>query len=194
MLLVMAMTGALIVTGGVAFAATFITCDRATDRDPDPGQCQGTNREDLIDGTQETDVIRALASDDFVVGFAGNDEIYGDEGNDIVGGYEGNDTIYGGPDGDGSAIDTSFFVANLEGHEDSDTVYGEGGNDWIDAAAFDTLGSVDSSFGGSGNDRIYAADGNEDIINCGTGTRDRAFIDSEDTRIRGCERITPVVE
>ena len=193
MLVLLAMGTALLMAGGVAWAATF-TCDQVGDRDPDPGQCQGTNRADQIQGTDNPEEIRALAGDDFVIGQDGNDELYGDEGNDIVDGYEGNDTIYGGPDNDGSASDTSFFVANLEGQEDSDTVYGGEGSDWIDAAAFDTLGSVDRSYGEEGNDRIYAVDGNVDIINCGPGTRDRAFIDSEDTRIRGCERITAPVE
>jgi hypothetical protein len=31
---------------------------------------------------------------------------------------------------------------------------------------------LDRSYGGGGNDRIYAVDGNVDIINCGTGTRE----------------------
>ena len=106
----------------------------------------------------------------------------------------GNDTIYGGPDGDGSALGTSFGFFKLEGEEDSDTVYGGGGNDYIDAAAndkpgaFSTTAPVDSSYGGGANDRIYAADGNVDIISCGKGKRDVTIFDKGiDTNIRGCE-------
>jgi len=193
MLVLLAMGAALLMAGGVAWAATF-TCDQTGDRDPDPGQCSGTPNPDEINGTPGTDEIRALAGNDVVSGFDGSDEIYGDEGNDVVDGWPGNDTIYGGPDDDGSAQGTGFDFQNLQGAEGSDTVYGNGGNDWIDAAQNDSPGSEDSSFGGSGNDRIGAVDGNVDIINCGKGTRDRAFIDSLDVEVTGCERITAPVE
>jgi Ca2+-binding RTX toxin-like protein len=49
-----------------------------------------------------------LAGSDFLFSNSGNDVIYGDEGNDTVLAKYGNDTIYGGPDGDGSALATSF--------------------------------------------------------------------------------------
>jgi len=181
------MAAAMVVAGGVAYAAT-VVCDGAADRDPDPGQCQGTNEADEIVGTEDPEVIRMLAGNDLVFGHGGNDEIYGDKGNDVVDAMGGNDTIYGGPDGDGSSQGGGqFAVDNLEGGGDSDTVYGNGGSDWIDAAANDTAGSVDISIGGRGNDHIDAGDGNVDIINCGRG-KDVAFIDvGVDTDIKGCE-------
>jgi len=186
----MAMAAALVVVGGVAYAAA-VTCDGEGDKDPDPGQCRGTKRADVIFGTDGPEVIKALAGNDNVSGHAGNDEIYGDEGNDSVDGFGGNDTIYGGPDGDGSAQGADFAQTNLAGAEDSDTVYGGGGSDWIDAAANDTPGSVDTSFGQKGNDHILAIDNNEDIINCGGGNGDVALVDQEvglDTTI-GCEQV-----
>ena len=186
MLVLVAMVGAFVVGSGVALAAT-IDCTT--------NPCLGTSEPENIFGTSSPEEIRALAGDDFILPNNGNDVIYGDEGNDTVMALYGNDTIYGGPDGDGSAIGTSSGYSNLEGEEDSDIVYGGGGNDYIDAAAndkpgaFSTTAPVDSSYGGGGNDRIYAADGNMDIINCGKGKRDVAFIDvSVDTSIRSCER------
>ena len=186
MLVLVAMVGALVVGSGVALATTI---DRTTN------PCLGTPEPESIFGSNNPEEIKALAGNDFVFSNNGNDVIYGDEGNDTVGARYGNDTIYGGPDGDGSALGTKFGQFNLEGEEDSDMVYGGGGNDYIDAAAndkpgaFSTTAPVDSSYGGGGNDRIFAADGNEDIINCGKGTRDVAFIDaSVDTNIKGCER------
>ena len=189
-LLLMAIAGALVVVGGVAYAAA-VTCDGEGDRDDDTGECRGTKRADSIEGTDGPEVIKALAGNDYVVGFDGADEIYLDEGNDLVDAYAGNDTIYGGPDGDGSAQGADFAQTNLEGAEDSDTVYGGGGNDFIDAAEHDTPGSVDTSFGQRGNDHIFAVDNNEDIINCGKGNGDVALVDQEvglDTTI-GCEQV-----
>ena len=65
----------------------------------------------------------------------------------------------------GGAEGTSLSARNLEGAEDSDVIYG-----------------------GGGNDRINAVDGNEDIINCGRGKGDVAFNDDIDTDIRECNR------
>ena len=139
-----------------------------------------------------------MAGSDFLFSNSGNDVIYGDEGNDTVLAKYGNDTIYGGPDGDGSALATSFGYSNLEGEEDSDIVYGGGGKDYIDAAANDKPGAfptapVDTSYGGGGNDRIYAADGSEDIISCGKGTRDVAIFDKGIDTTTGCEKKTGAV-
>ena len=182
--MLVAMVGILIVGSGVALAAS-ITCAA--------NPCLGTPDPDVIHGTNNPEKIKALAANDRVIAWGANDEIYGDEGNDVVNGDPGNDTIYGGPDGDGSAEGTAFTDLNLEGGNDSDTVYGGGGADLIDAAANDdsyesAAEPVDKSYGGRGNDIIYAADGNVDVINCGRGTKDVAYIDEEiDANIKGCE-------
>ena len=186
------MAAALVVVGGVAYAAA-VTCDGTGDQDPDPGQCTGTSDADItIEGTEGPDTIRALAGNDYVNAYGGNDTVYGDEGNDLVDAHGGNDTIYGGPDEDGSAEGTDFATStNLEGAENSDKVYGGGGNDFIDAAQHDTSGSKDHSYGGRGNDHIFAIDNNKDIINCGKGKGDVALVDQEvglDTT-KGCEQV-----
>jgi Ca2+-binding RTX toxin-like protein len=195
LLLTTMVTGVLLVSG-VAYALTF-TCDSVDDQDPDPGECQGTPDADRIDGTLEgAEVIRALAGNDKVDGFGGRDEVYGGRGNDVVDGWHSSDTIYGGSGDDGSAEGTTFKTptkdtTNLEGGEDSDKVYGGEGDDWIDAAAHDLStdnpGSVDRSYGEEGNDRIYAIDGNEDIIDCGPGTNDLVRRDVGIDTTTGCE-------
>lgn len=132
--------------------------------------------------------IDALAGADVVDSGDGRDTVYAGRGNDVVDGYHSNDTIYGGSGGDGSAEGTGFTPTNLEGAEESDKVYGGEGDDWIDAAAHDTPGSVDRSFGEEGNDHIYAIDGNEDIIDCGPGAGDVVRRDvGIDTITGGCE-------
>ena len=191
-LLVVAMGAAVIVGSGVALAAN-INCGA--------NPCLGTSDPDLIQGNDNFNEVYAAAGNDIVFSFGGGDLVFGDTGNDVVYGDTGQDVINGGPDGDGSAQGTDFGdpdIANLEGGQDSDVVKGGAGNDYIDAAyrdepsEFPNTEPVDYSYGGGGNDRIYAVDGNEDIIDCGKGTSDRAFIDKgiDTNDIRGCERIT----
>jgi Ca2+-binding RTX toxin-like protein len=183
MLVLVAMGMTLVMGSGVALAAE-IVCSA--------NPCVGTpDAEDII-GSNNSETIKALAGNDEVSSLGGNDEIYGDEGNEVVDGSNGNDTIYGGPDGDGSAYGTAFSDWNLEGSEDSDKVYGGGGSDYIDAANNDTLGSVDLSYGGRGNDRINAKDGNVDKINCGRG-RDTVQYDVGTDTVKSCEIKNPIL-
>jgi len=194
-LLLVAMAAALFGVSGVAYAMT-VQCDGEGDQDPAPGVClgwgesdniTGTTGSDYIDGQGGNDRIRALAGDDQVfTGGGGKDRVFLDAGNDITDAFGGNDVIYGGPDNDGSAQGASFGNLNLEGAEGSDVVYGEEGDDWIDAAANDTPGSRDRSYGGAGNDQIDAFDGNKDVINCGDGGGDIVREDEFDTT-RNCE-------
>jgi hypothetical protein len=187
LLLATMVTGVLLVSG-VAYALS-VQCDGTGDQDPDPGECRGTPNADNIEGTDfGAERIDALAGNDVVDGFSGRDEVYGGRGNDVVDGWYSSDTIYGGSGDDGSAEGTSFKdVTNLEGTAGWDKVYGGEGDDWIDAAAYDTSGSVDRSYGEEGNDRIYAIDGNEDIINCGPGTGDIVRRDVGIDTIINCE-------
>jgi len=47
---------------------------------------------------------------------------------------------------------------------------------------------VDFLEGQSGNDRINAADGIRDVIDCGIGDADTAYVDSEDV-VENCENV-----
>jgi hypothetical protein len=171
LVLLATMATAVLVASGGAYALNEIHCDSAGDTDPDPLECRGTLESDVIVGTTDPagEEIRALS------------------GNDLVDAYNGNDTVYGGPGGDGGPVGlpfSEFGDLNLEGAEDSDTVYGQGGPDNIDAAAHDSASNdgettFDRSYGGKANDRIYSVDGNEDVVNCGPGADDVARIDGQ---------------
>jgi Ca2+-binding RTX toxin-like protein len=125
----------------------------------------GTPGSDNISGTFERDQIFTLEGNDTVDAFNGNDDVYGNENND-----------------------------NLIGAEDSDKVFGNTGPDTIDLVSNDVPDEFpsapsDQGFGGAGNDRVFAQDGNFDAINCGAGT-DTAFVDPGDSRT-ACESINP---
>jgi len=95
----------------------------------------GTAGNDLIHGYNDNDALYGGAGDDVIYGDAGADTLYGDSGNDILIG-DTSDAAYGG-DGDD-------WVQN------STTMVGGGGNDYI-TAAFMSAGNAQ---GGEGNDKI----------------------------------------
>jgi len=98
------------------------------------------------------------------------DELHGDGGNDRLFGRFGPDFLVGGSGND-----------YLRGRADSS--FSEGGL----CLGFD---EADSFRGGSGNDTVWAADGDRDqSIDCGPGRRDRAIIDQQDLKPMHCERV-----
>jgi Ca2+-binding RTX toxin-like protein len=215
----------LLLVSGVAYALT-IQCDDGGDQNPDPGECYGTEESDNMTGNSYPEVIlsfsgndriSALGGDDSVASARGRDRVFLHGGNDTIDGGEGKDVIHGGPDNDGSAEGATFADLNLEGTEDSDVVYGEEGDDLIDAVVFDTSRSRDRSYGGpgddlinaddddpdvtantdlvygeAGNDEVFAADNRKDKIDCGEGEADIVHYDQDIDRISNCE--TQVVE
>src|SRR5918994_4142583 len=65
-LLMAAMGATVLVVSGVAYALS-VQCDGTGDQDPDPGQCQGTDQNDVITGTEQSDIaIDALGGRDEV--------------------------------------------------------------------------------------------------------------------------------
>ena len=182
LLLLTTMVFALVMASGVALATISIQCYVYI------SPCEGTEGPDHIrgdwGGTGDYDeTIYAYGGDDDVYPEPGDDTVYAGEGSDYVFGFLGNDTIYGGPGGD----------KNLEGAEDSDTIYGEGGSDFIDIAQV-YLEGEDYASGGPGNDTIHAFDGKKDTINCGRGTKDHVYYDKGiDTVSRNCEKKHPNV-
>ena len=158
------MMAAILLSGGAALAAgdgSLITCNLVED------PCLGSGNPETIVGTDTEDAIEALA---------GGDRVYaqGDA-----------DTIYGGPGND-----------HLTGELGSDAVYGGGGADTIDAATDpeDQPGYeifLDESFGGRGNDTVFAVDGYRDNIDCGRGERDTVYFEPGLDTIKGCEKKYP---
>lgn len=106
---------------------------------------------------------------EIIVGSPGDDTITGTAAADNLDGHWGADTIRGGPGND--RIDGNSDNDLLFGQDGDDEIYGGSGNDEVTGD-----GGVDSLFGdytscclSNGNDKIFAADGVADAINCGGG-------------------------
>jgi len=167
----------LVVAGGVALAASFISC-------PGGGQdCFGTNNNDRIKGTDSDEKIYGEGGNDTVDGTGGFDVLLGDNTDDRT--LDGNDKL------DGGASDDA-----LHGYGGSDTLIGGSGHDIIDAVAgeFSGSGSQNTIKGGSGDDDIQADNGVPDTIDCGTGGEvrgDFAQVDATlDTVAKNCEDVS----
>jgi Ca2+-binding RTX toxin-like protein len=130
-LLMAAMGAAVLLASGAAYALS-VQCDGAGDQDPDPGQCRGTNQNDVIIGTAQRDIIFALAGFDQVSSLGGQDVLNG-----------------------GSNADT------LAGGNDNDTYNGAGGPDFLDEFQDTTVSGNDVMNGGGGTDFIQGNDGND---------------------------------
>jgi hypothetical protein len=80
----------------------------------------------------------------------------------------------------------------LRGNGLANVLEGLGGNDRL----FCGIGGRDRASGGTGNDRVdcvepYAsARANRDVVDCGAGTRDVAFVDPFDVVRKNCEKVT----
>src|SRR5262249_41779824 len=96
-----------------------------------------------------------------IVGTAKSEYLAGGGHDDVIYGLGGNDTLLGGA-GD-------------------DRIFGGPGNDVITGGS-----GADHLYGGPGSDTIYAADGERDIIDCGSG-RDRAVVDVGIDKVVNCE-------
>lgn len=129
---------------------------------------------DRLEGLYGNDLIYAGAGDDHVFGRDQDDLIYGEDGNDTLIGSKGTDTVWGGAGNDtlagsqgndeihgGAGNDLAFIGV----YEDSDSIYLDEGNDFLDG------GSAGSSFygeGGSGNDKMNSGVGDDTLLG-GTG-------------------------
>src|SRR5215211_3012820 len=93
-LLMAAMGATVLLVSGVAYALS-VQCDGTGDQDPDPGQCQGTDQNDVITGTAQRDVILALGGLDEVSAGGGEDELNGGSSADTLRGNDASDTYNG---------------------------------------------------------------------------------------------------
>jgi metallophosphoesterase (TIGR03767 family) len=136
-------------------------------RNQDPGGGGGTGEpcQNLFNGTKKRDVIN---------GTPGPDRIRGKRGRDTLNGLGGRDCLLGGSGRD-----------RLRGGDDADVVNGQKGADNLNAGA-----GEDTVRGGRGRDRVNAADGEPDVVRCGSGV-DRAVVDPVD-KATGCDRIRQV--
>jgi Ca2+-binding RTX toxin-like protein len=134
----------------------------------------------LIEGTEGNDTLSDLisgvdwSSNDTVNGLGGNDWITLYNGNDTANGGAGNDTFYdrgNGNDVMNGEAGSDFFFVGLG----NDTVNGGDGTDWVSYAlsqqivaldlqsgfaiseGIDTLTSIESAYGGIGNDTLLGS-------------------------------------
>jgi hypothetical protein len=109
-----------------------------------------------------SNVVAATGKADTLVGSPFGDRIAGRRGDDRLFGLGGRDCVSGGA-GD-------------------DMLAGDGGRDVLNGG-----GGRNSYSGGPGGDRIRAANGVREVVDCGAGG-DRATVDRRD-RVRGCENV-----
>src|SRR3954451_10024896 len=74
------------------------------------------------------------------------------------------------------------FGDKIYGFGGDDTLNGGGGPDFLDGGP-----GRDRLNGGSGNDTIRSLDGAVDVVNCGSGKKDKVHADKKD-KLKGCEK------
>jgi Ca2+-binding RTX toxin-like protein len=146
-LILATMSLGVIVLSGVALALTK-SCTTTT-------PCEGTNEADVLTGNARENFIEGLMGADYIAGKGARDRLFGGRDNDELHGGGGPDKLHGGK------------------HSDTDTMYGE-----------------------NGNDTIYAVDefstGWEDRVDCGDGI-DTAYVDESEVDVvaENCENVVP---
>jgi Ca2+-binding RTX toxin-like protein len=114
-----------------------------------------------------------------LVGTAGPDQLHGSSEVDTIYGLDGSDSLSGRGAGD-----------ELYGGRGRDILLGRFGPDYIvGGRGEERLYGGPGLVGGNGNDRIEAADGQHDLIDCGPGEFDRVSVDELDV-IGRCEIVT----
>jgi hypothetical protein len=171
MLLVGVVAMVVMLSTGVAFAATF---DCIANRG-----CMGTNGPDTLNGSTGDDFMDAMQDDDELFGNEGHDFMYGDAfaapNNDTS--TDGDDHLEGG-----SGFD------DMTGYGGADEFSGGANGDFIFAEESSENEGEDTVDSGGSNDFIAAQDGVKDTISCGKGKRDVALFDKGiDTVANNCE-------
>jgi Ca2+-binding RTX toxin-like protein len=198
---------AMLVAGGVAWAATI---DCRTDSQAGHGsrvpKCVGTSHADTIYGTNKSeslvgkgggDTLYGRNDADGVYGYSGPDKLYGGRGRDSMAGGPGSDKLYGGGESD------QIFVAkSVHGPDSSDDyVHGGQGRDFIyslgDLSTDYTHSGVDRIYGGEDDDHISVSendgpgDSAVDIVSCGPGFDVVSFNEGVDIVDDTCESRSP---
>jgi Ca2+-binding RTX toxin-like protein len=119
----------------------------------------------LLGGVALADTIDGTSGADDLVGTDQTDVIHASGGVDYVSGLAEADLLYAGAGND-----------TVVGREGYDRIYGNGGSDTL--------------FGNGGNDTIYSSgDGVKDVVKCGLGDADTAYVDKEDWVKNNCENV-----
>ncbi len=119
----------------------------------------------LLGGVALADTIDGTSGPDDLVGTDKDDLIHASGGADYVSGLAAADVIYAGAGND-----------TVVGREGNDRIYGNIGSDML--------------FGSPGNDTINSAgDQTKDVVKCGVGNADTAYVDKIDRVKENCENV-----
>jgi Ca2+-binding RTX toxin-like protein len=119
----------------------------------------------LLGGVALADTIDGTSEPDDLVGTDKDDVIHASGGKDYVSGLAEADLIYAGAGND-----------TVVGRDGNDRIYGNGGSDIL--------------FGNEGNDTIDSAgDRGTDVVKCGLGNNDTAYVDKIDSVKKNCENV-----
>jgi RTX calcium-binding nonapeptide repeat (4 copies) len=123
----------------------------------------------LASGVALADTIDGTSGSDDLVGTDNDDVIYASGGADYVSGLAGPDLLYAGAGND-----------TVVGRDGNDRIYGNTGSDEL--------------YGNHHNDTINSArDGVRDVVKCGFGENDTAYVDEEDWVDENCENVYMLV-
>ena len=172
----------------------------------------GNGTGNTINGAGGADLLSGLGGDDTLNGNVGNDTLDGGEGNDALNGGADNDSLLGGAGVDNLSGGGGDDVLN--GGLDNDVLNGGGGSDTasyagetsnmtIDLVAGtarrngtleDTLTSIESAIGGSGNDSMTGS-GGANLLDGGAGDDTLIGGGGADTLLggAGADRFTYVI-
>ena len=116
-------------------------------------------------GVALADTIDGTSGPDDLIGTDKDDVIHGSGGKDYISGLAAPDVLYGGAGND-----------TVVGRDGNDHIYGNTGSDML--------------FGNHGNDTIDSAgDQTMDVVKCGFGEDDTAYIDKLDRVKDNCENV-----
>jgi len=146
-----------------------------------------TNGADLIIGTNFKDTIYGLGGNDVLKGGGGADKLYGGEGTDtadysdsgaavqvsLAAGAGSGGTAQGDKLDDIENLSGSAYGDTLQGDENANSLYGEGGNDVLKGG-----GGSDKLYGGAGDDTLNS-DALGDFLDGGSGNDTANFGDAE---------------
>jgi hypothetical protein len=119
----------------------------------------------LLGGVALADTIDGTSGTDDLVGTDNEDVIHASGGADYVSGLAAPDLLYAGAGND-----------TVVGREGNDRIYGNAGADML--------------FGNESNDTIYSAgDQTKDVVKCGIGNNDTAYVDKVDLADKNCENV-----
>ena len=123
----------------------------------------------VLGGVALADTIDGTAEADDLVGTENDDVIHASGGADYVSGLAAPDLLYAGAGND-----------TVVGREGNDRIYGNGGSDTL--------------FGNQSNDTINSAgDQTKDVVKCGIGKNDTAYVDKIDWVKKNCENVYVLV-